>query len=185
MKFNSHEPTMKMKTFYNQSPIMGLAALLSATLLAGCLMPDYSKPGTGLPIGWKAPSNFEQALKDNEAVLAAGTVPPDVALYNIGLYSVHSENPTKDYAKALRSFRILILEHPKSALAEQAKVWIQALELHQKSTEEGIKLAEERRALAREHDQLTQERNKLNYATEKSRQLDADIEKRRKATLKR
>ena len=137
------------------------------------------------------PSNFDQALKENQKVLAEGKGQPDVALFNIGVISAHSANPKKDYSRALLSFRTLVKTIP-AVRARSRRSGSEALEQIQKATEEGHKLAEDKRALARERDQLaqertqlTQERNKLMYAVEKSRELDAEIEKRRKQSLKR
>jgi TolA-binding protein len=129
------------------------------------------------------PANFEVALKENQMALAAGKISLDKALYNAGCLLAHPANPKKDYAKAIHSFHTLVAEHPRSSLLEPAKTWIQVLEQQQKVAEERRKLAEEKRALDREREMLSQERQRLNYATEKSRQLDLEIEKRRRQTL--
>jgi len=173
-------------------PIPLLPLLLTA-LIAGCS--SIQTPGQGansVDGGLIVPSNFDQALREHQKALTEGKGQPDAALYNIGVIWAHSANPKKDYLKALNSFRTLVKDHPASPRAEPAKIWIQALEQNFKNLEEGQKLADEKRALARERDQVTrerdqlaQERNKLNYAIEKSRQLDAEIEKRRKQSLKR
>jgi len=189
-----------VKKLSNLCPRLSLAVFLLGALIAGCSTTDQTQQGTGSTTGGLIiPSNFDQALKENQKALTDGKDQPDLALYNIGVISAHSANPKKDYSRALLSFRTLVKNHPSSARAEQAKIWIQALELNQKISEESHKLSEEKRALLRARDQLTQEReqltqertqltqerNKLNYAVEKSRQLDADIEKRRKQSLKR
>ena len=127
--------------------------------------------------------NYEAAFKENQKVLAEGKGAPDLALFNMGLVSAYSMNPKKDYPRALHSFRTLMKNHPNSPLTEQAKVWIQVLEEHQKVAEERHKLAEEKRTFTREREALSQERERLKYAVEKSRQVDIDIEKRRRQTL--
>ncbi len=162
------------------------AALILCSLIAGCANTDHQPQGVDSPSGnLVISSNFDQALKENQRALAEGKGPPDVALFNIGVVSAHSANPKKDYPRALLAFRTLVKDHPSSPRAEQAKIWIQALEQIQKNAEEIQKLVEEKRAVARERDLVIQERNKLNYATEKSRQLDAEIEKRRRQSLNR
>jgi len=182
-----------VKKLSNLCPQLSLAALLLSAFIAGCSTSDQTQQGNGSTTGGLIiPSNFDQALKENQKVLTDGKGQPDLALYNIGVISAHSANPKKDYSRALLSFRTLVKNHPSSPRAEQAKIWIQALEQNQKNIEDSHKLTEEKRALLRVRDQLTQEReqltlerNKLNYAIEKSRQLDAEIEKRRKQSLKR
>jgi hypothetical protein len=129
--------------------------------------------------------NYEAAFKENQTILAEGKGPPDIALFNMGLVSAHSMNPKKDYPRALGSFRTLVRDHPKSPLSEQAKIWIQVLAEHQKIVEEKQKLIEEKRTLTREREVLSQEREKLKYTVEKSRQVDMEIEKRRRQTLSR
>ncbi len=165
----------------------GVPALLVA-LTGGCSTTDQSGRDSNPPNGAVIiPSNFDQALRQNQKALVEGKGQPDIALYNIGVISAHSANPKKDYFKALASFKTIVKDHPASSRAEPAKIWIQAIEQNYKNLEEGQRLADEKRAVARERDQLmkerdqlTQERNKLNYAIEKSRELDAEIEKRRK-----
>ena len=165
---------------------IGAAALLLCSLIAGCSTTEQQPQGANSPSGGLIiPSNFDQALKENQKALAEGKGPLDIPLYNIGVVFAHSANPKRDYPRALLSFRTLVKDYPSSPRAEQAKIWIQALEQNQKNSEEGQKLADEKRALSRERDQLAQERSKLNYTIEKSRQLDAEIEKRRKQSLNR
>jgi hypothetical protein len=149
------------------------------------------------PLIVTTPANFDVALKENQTGLAAGKITPDVALYNTGFLLAHPSNPKKDYPKAILSFQTLLAEHPRSSLLEPAKTWIQVLEQQrklaeqqqevaeqkQKVVEERRKVAEEKRALDREREILLKERQKLNYASEKSRQLDLEIEKRRRQTL--
>lgn len=131
----------------------------------------------------RPPANFDIALKENQAALTAGTIAPDIGLYNTGFLLAHPSNPRKDYPRAVRSFQALVVEHPRSSLAVPAKAWIQVLEQQHKIADEEHKLSEERRALEKERELLAQERQKLNYAAEKSRQLDLEIEKRRRQAL--
>src|SRR5262245_59567105 len=167
--------------------------LLLGCFISGCsTITESSGQATGSSGAVIIPSNFDQALRENQKAFAEHRGQPDVALYNIGVSSAHSANPKKDYLKAIASFRTLVKEHPSSPRAEPAKIWLEALEQYHQVLEDGQKLADEKRALARdrdhlmkERDQLAQERNKLNYAIEKSRQLDAEIEMRRKQSLKR
>ena len=132
-----------------------------------------------------AEGKYEAALQENQNALAQAKGAPDAALFNMGLISAYSQNPKKDYPKALQSFKALVAQHPRSRYAEQGKVWIQVLEEHQKVTDERQKLVEEKRALTRERELLSQERERLKYTAEKSRQLDLDIEKRRRKSLNR
>jgi outer membrane protein assembly factor BamD (BamD/ComL family) len=129
--------------------------------------------------------NYEGALRETQKLLAEKKGAPDVALFNMGLISAYSSNPRKDYPRALNSFRTLTLQYPQSPLTEQAKIWIQVIEEHQRIVEERQKLVEEKRVLTKEREVLSQEREKLKFIAEKSRQVDLEIEKRRRKTLRK
>jgi predicted Zn-dependent protease len=127
--------------------------------------------------------NYEAALKENQRLLGEHPAHRDVALFNIGLISAYSSNPRKDYPRALNSFKALLIQYPQSPLADHAKVWILTIEEHQRVADDRQKLLEEKRLLAREREVLSQEREKQKYIAERSRQLDLEIEKRRRQTL--
>lgn len=166
----------------------GMAAAIASLALVSCakITEIVSGPGpeqVGHTSIVSAPANFDAALKENQTALAAGKIAPDIALYNTGFIWAHPSNPKRDSSKAIRSFQTLVAEHPRSSLLEPAKTWIQVLEQQQKVAEERRELAEEKRALGKEREMLARERQRLNYAAEKSRQLDLEIEKRRRKTL--
>jgi len=173
--------------------LFGVAAISASFMFVGCTTKEQLSPVVDpSPVSSLNPSNFEIVLKENQRALAEGKGAADVALFNIGVVSAHSLNPNKDYPRALVAFKTLVNDYPQSPRIEQAKVWIQALEQLQKIADEkqmlaGEKqtLADEKRALSREREKLAQERDKLNYAVEKSRKLDAEIEKRRRQSLGR
>jgi tetratricopeptide (TPR) repeat protein len=129
--------------------------------------------------------NYEAAMKENQKLLSEGKAPGDMALYNMGLIFACSLNPKKDYQKTLDTFKKLVSQYPYSSFAEEVKVWIQVLEEHQKIADERQKFLEENRNLTREREILSQEREKLKYTVEKSRQLDIEIEKRRRQNQSR
>lgn len=165
------------------------AALLGSVWVSGCTTisgePDWPVREAKKPTALFEQSNtlfsqgqFEAAYNENQNILQEGRGAPDVALFNMGMISAHSANPKKNYPRALLSFRTLVLEYPQSPMIEPAKTWIQVLEAYQK-------LADEKRALIREREALVQEKDKLKYTVEKSRQVDVDIEKRRRDTLRK
>jgi hypothetical protein len=121
---------------------------------------------------------YEAAYNENQKILQEGRGAPDIALFNLGMISAHSANPKKNYPRALSSFRTLIKDYPQSSMIEPAKTWIQVLEEYQK-------MAEEKRALSKERESLVHEMDKLRYSIEKSRQVDVEIERRRRETLRK
>ncbi|SRR5581483_2189523 len=148
-------------------------------IVNGCTIPEFGGGSDGArgPIVTK-PANFENALKANQNALAQRKGDEDVALYNIGVILSHPANPRRDAPKASRAFKTLVAEYPRSPYVDQAKTWIEILEQQQK-------LAEEKRLLARDREILAEERQRLNYANEKSQQLDMEIERRRRQSLGR
>ena len=162
-------------------------ALLGSVWISGCTPmsggPDTTVPESKKPNAPFAQSNalfsrgqYEAAYNENQKILQEGRGAPDVALFNMGMISAHSANPKKNYPRALSSFRTLIVEYPQSPMIEPAKTWIQVIEEYQK-------LTDEKRVLMKEREALVQEKDKLRYTVEKSRQVDVDIEKRRRDAL--
>jgi hypothetical protein len=161
-----------------------ITVMSACIVLFGCAAPEKAPvPGRDRSPLLETPSDFDLALKQNQAALADRKTNPDLALYNLGILLAHPSNPKRDPAKALYFFKTLVAEQPRSAFVDQAKTWIQVLEQQQKLAEERQKLTEEKRALNREREMLAQERQKLNYSSERSWQLDMEIEKRRRQSL--
>ena len=108
--------------------------------------------------GLLARGDYEGTLAENQKVLALSNRQPpgDEALFNIGLIYAHSGNPKKDYRKALDSFRKVIADYPKSPFVEQAKIWVGIL----------------------------QENERLNQVIENSREVDMEIEERKRGKQK-
>ncbi len=186
MKKTSAAPTIAGKSPCSLRRIYNLTALSACFIVMGCTTGEFGirSNSTRGPIV-QTPTNFKTALKQNQAALAERNGEQDLALYNIGIILAHPSNPKREPIKALRSFKALVSEYPRSTYAEQAKTWIQVLEQQQKVADERQKLAKEKRTLNREREMLLQERQKLNYAVEKSEQLDMEIEKRRRQSLSR
>ena len=164
-------------------------AFLGFVLLAGCgsifgapvvPVPEVQKPIAPFEQSTTlfSQGQYEAAYNENQKILQDGRGAPDVALFNLGMISAHTGNPKKNYPRALSSFRTLVKDYPQSPMAEPAKTWIQVLEEYQK-------MADEKRIMTREKESLAQEKDKLKYTIEKSRQVDVEIEKRRRETLRK
>src|SRR5258706_421809 len=163
--------------------------LIGSMWLFGCssinngadpVIPVVQKPATPFEQSHTLMSRgqYEAAYSENQRILQEGRGAPDIALFNLGMISAHSANPKKNYPRALTSFRTLVKDYPQSTMIEPAKTWIQVLEEYQR-------MAEEKRALAKERESLVQEMDKLRYTIEKSRQVDVEIERRRRETLRK
>ncbi len=112
-----------------------------------------------------AEGNYEGALKENQRILSlSGQNPPgDEALFNIGLIHAHPGNTKKDYGKSLTFFRRLIKEYPQSPCFEQAKIWVGILQ---------------------DNERLSRSIEELSQVLEKSKQVDIEIEEKKREKAK-
>jgi TolA-binding protein len=105
--------------------------------------------------------DYDGSIRENHKVLSlAGQNPPaDEALFNLGLIYAHPGNPKKDYGKSIGFFRKLIRDYPQNPLAVQARVWT------------GVLL---------ENEKMSQTIQKLNQVIEESKQVDIEIEEKKR-----
>ncbi len=101
-----------------------------------------------------AQGDYDGSLKENQKVLSLypNRPPGGKALFNIGLVYAHVGNPKRDYRRALGFFRRLTSEYPQSPLVEQARIWIGVLQANEK----------------------------LSQMLEKSKQVDIEIEEKKR-----
>lgn len=170
------------RLLYGGAALVACLAFVSCARLAEIGQDTLTKQVNPTPVV-NTPANFDVALRENQLALKGGKIAPDVALFNTGVILAHPSNPKADYSKAIVSFKTLVAEHPRSNLVGQSKTWIQVLKQQQKLSDEKHKLAEEKHILVREREMFLLERQKLNYANERSSQLDLEIEKRRRQSL--
>lgn len=109
--------------------------------------------------------DYEGALRENEKVLSLyDNIPPgDEALFNMGLIYAHYGYPKRDYKKSLDLFKRLVKMFPQSPLAGQAKLWIGILQ---------------------ENERLNREIEELKKTIKKSKQVDIEIEEKKKELSK-
>ncbi len=101
-----------------------------------------------------AQQDYDGAVRENQRALALShnKPPADEAIFNLGLAAAHAGNPKKDNRAAVGYFNRVIKEYPQSQWADQAKVWIGVLQLN----------------------------DKLSETLEKSKQVDIEIEEKRR-----
>jgi tetratricopeptide (TPR) repeat protein len=94
-----------------------------------------------------AQNDFDRALEENQAVLAKyGHKPPaDEALYALGFNYSQNDNPKKDYQKAIFYFKKLVKEFPHSLRVEEARAWVQMLELWERSKQVDLEIERKRK----------------------------------------
>jgi tetratricopeptide (TPR) repeat protein len=109
--------------------------------------------------------DYEGSLKENQKVISLyGNVPPgDEALFNGGLIYAHGGYPKRDYQKSLDYFKRLVKVFPQSPFAGQAKIWIGILQ---------------------ENEKLKREIEELNKTINKSKQVDIEIDEKKKELSK-
>ena len=109
--------------------------------------------------------NYEGVLLENQRILSlSGQNPPaDEALFNMGLIHAHPGYPKRDATKSLALFKRLIKDHPRSPWVEQAKTWV---------------------AVLQENEKLSHSIEDLNRVIEKSKQVDIEIEEKKREKAK-
>jgi len=112
-----------------------------------------------------AEGNYEGALMENQRILSLSGQNPsrDEALYNLGWIHVQPGNPKKNYAKSLAFFKRLIKDYPRSPWVEQAKIWVGVLQ---------------------ENEKLSRSVEELSLVIEKSKQVDIEIEEKKREKSK-
>lgn len=106
-----------------------------------------------------AQGRYDEALKELQKALAASPPHEDEVLFLTGVIYAHPGNPKRDHGKSLGHFRRLLKDHPQSPWTELAKVWTQMLQ---------------------DNDRLNQTVEKLNQTIEKSKQVDIEIEEKKR-----
>ena len=109
--------------------------------------------------------DYEGSLKENQKVLSLyDNVPPgDEALFNAGLIYALYGYPKRDYQKSLDHFKRLVKVFPQSPFAGQAKIWI---------------------GLLQENERLKREIEELNKTIKKSKEVDIQIDEKKKELSK-
>ena len=95
--------------------------------------------------------DFEGAVREHQDALSrSGTERrTGMLLFELGLLSAHNDNPKKDYRKAMGYFSRLVREHPRSALVEEAKIWIDVLDAMEKAKRVDIQIEEMKKTLTK------------------------------------
>jgi TolA-binding protein len=96
-----------------------------------------------------AQNDFDRALEENQAVVAKyGHKPPaDEALYALGFIYAQPNYSKKDYNKAIFYFKRLLKEIPQSLRAEEARAWVQIMELWERSKQIDLEIENKRNQL--------------------------------------
>ena len=109
--------------------------------------------------------DYDGSLKESQSILSlSGQDPPgDEALFLMGQIYAHFGNPKKDYNKSIAFLNKLVKDYPQSPFGEQAKIWVRVLQ---------------------ENEKLGQTIQKLNQIIEESKQVDIEIEERKREKAK-
>jgi tetratricopeptide (TPR) repeat protein len=108
-----------------------------------------------------AQGDYEGSLSENLKVvsLATGRPPENEALLNIGMIYAHPENPKRDYGQSIKFFRRLVKDFPQSPRVEEAKLLTGMLS---------------------DNEKLSRSVEELKQVIEKSKQVDLEIEQKKR-----
>jgi len=95
--------------------------------------------------------DFDGAVREYQDALARPATErrTSMLLFELGLVYAHNDNPKKDYRKALGSFTHLVRDYPRSALAEEAKIWIDVLDAMERSKRVDREIEEMKKVLTK------------------------------------
>jgi len=150
-----------------------------------------------------ARGDYEGSLNafQNVIAIAKNQPPADSANFYIGVVQAHPQNPHKDRQKAVVSFQRVLTQYPQSRFAAPAKAWVAVLneidaanqeiartKLEAEKSKQEIeksRLAAERSKQEAEKSRLElekshQEFEKAKQLIERSKQVDIQIEKKRR-----
>lgn len=130
--------------------------------------------------------DYDGALKLNQKVLslAGNAHPGDEALFNIGLIYAHNRYSKRNYGKSLDHFKKLVKVFPRSPFSGNAKIWIGVLQEHEKQNAEVEDANKSIKKMQMENERLNKEIEELKKTITKSKQIDIEIEGKKKELSK-
>jgi len=116
--------------------------------------------------------DYDAAERENIRIISAcaNMYPADEAFLNLGLIYAHPGNPKRDPDKAAASFKKVLTFFPESRFAGQAKILIGVVQKYEKMTQE--------------NERLEKEVQELKTTIKKSKQIDLEIDLKKKELLK-
>ena len=131
--------------------------------------------------------DYVAALEENQKIISQSAKIGfrDQALFNIGLIYAHVENPWRDLGKAVQFFKAVLKEYPYSSLTGEAKLLVGVLQEEQKLNRAVEKFNRENEELSQAVERFKRENEELNRAIGKVKQVDIDVEQKKKAQEKR
>ena len=130
--------------------------------------------------------DYDGALRENQKVLLKySQIPPgDESLFRAGMIYAHPGYSKRNVEKALDSFRKLVKTFPQSPFTGQAKIWIEILKEREKLSSELEDSNRHIKKTQHENERLVKENEDLRNVYRKSRQVDIDIEGKKKELTK-
>jgi tetratricopeptide (TPR) repeat protein len=132
---------------------------------------------------------YDRAFQEYQkaAVLAKKNPPADEALFSMGLILSSPGNPQKDPPRALEFMKSVFTEFPQSPFADPARIWTGLIQENDRLVKAYEKSLQDREILARDYeklhktqDKLTKDNEKLNKMLEDYKQVDIEMEGKRR-----
>jgi hypothetical protein len=153
-------------------------AFLVCSVISGCVS---SGENMGTQTTQKGISRWrflkaDDSQKDPENPLSRESISlNDEGLFNTGISLSDPGSTTKDYNKAITTFKRLIAEYPKSTWAYRGHVVSEILQENAKLKKQGTDLMQENGKLKKQGTDLMQENGKLREIIEQSKKVDIEI----------
>ena len=164
-------------------------ACLGVAVLSGCAaLKDVQARSDTLDAGRRLfdSGDYDGALKEYAKVIAfCRSAPPgDEALFYTGLIYAHQDYAKNDEAKSLEQFKKLVRGFSHSPYALQAQIWIGVLQASEKRALEAAELTKSLKKAHYDHERLTREIDDLKRTIKKSKEVDIEIDGKKKELSK-
>ena len=160
------------KYIYISAAVIVVLFLTGCAVLAGLKEKKETQDALALAHKYMEKGEYEAAEKENIRIISAcaNMYPADEALLNLGLIYAHPGNPGRDPGKATASYEKVLKFFPESRFAGQAKILIGVVHRYEK--------------MKAEKDHLEKEIQDLKNTIKKSKQIDLEIDMKKKELLK-
>lgn len=162
-------------------------ALLICSVIAGCASyADKVQAGTiqGNEPRWR-PLSTDETQKDQQKLGASADMSPTAeVLFNTGLNYADPRDPRKDYNKSVAAFKRLLKEHPKSVWADRSHVVLDILQENARLKRQSADGIQETTRLKRQSVDAMQETTRLKQIIEQSKNVDIEIEQKKREAIK-
>jgi hypothetical protein len=129
--------------------------------------------------------NGDEAQEDQKNLHASANMPTTAeVLFNTGLSYADPRDPRKDHNRSVTTFKRLIKEHPKSVWADRSHILLDVLQENARLRKQSTDNQQENARLRKQSTDNQQENARLKQIIEQSKNVDIEIEQKKRESIK-